>query len=113
MARGHTPSPVYRRHSGYRRHSNQKHSSKELKHAIAQANYVPVSGVAVGPIKLITLAIVENCVIKCVSKEPYSVSPKALYCRKKKAKLHARTHNFIPYLDRFFHRKTCLNNSKY
>ena len=64
---------------------------KKQKHAIAKANYVPVSGVAVGPIKLITLAIVENCVIKCVSKEPYSVSPKALYCRAKKSEI-AHTH---------------------
>jgi hypothetical protein len=31
MAGGHTPSPVYRRFSGFRRHSNQKHSSKEAK----------------------------------------------------------------------------------
>jgi hypothetical protein len=69
----------YRRHSGFRRHSNQTHTSKELKHAIARANYVPVAGIAVGPIKLITLAIVENCVTNacqsalfCVPKSPLS-----------------------------------------
>ena len=73
---------------------------------MAQANYVPVAGIAVSPIKLITLAIVENCVIHACQK-------KTLYREGGKENLHTRTHNLIPYLDRFYHRKTCLNHSKY